>query len=327
MNRLYLIISVVVCAVRAQIPGFGFCPDYLPMPHFDMNRFLGKWYEAERYFQFSEVAARCVVADYAVGPNGKIYISNEVTNRFTGVKRVIGGNMDLTGKKNEGRFVVKYDTMPSLTATTMSVLDTDYDNYAVMWSCSGLGPVNAQSAWLMTRERIPDTTTLQKAYGVLDRYKINRTFFVKTDQEGCAVAASDLNAALGIASTSTNVEQNADDQENEKKRTLTRAQPIVDVLFKKNEIVEANYISKEEQKIESKLKENQPEEATTKGDEPASEVETSEKSELTDITTHENDIGNSRTESDNLISENLEATKLPVENKPVNEDEVVTKIV
>lgn len=61
----------------------------------------------------------------------------------------------------------------------------------------------------MTRERIPDATTLQKAYGVLDQFKINRTFFVKTDQEGCAIAASDLNAALGIASTSTNVDQNA----------------------------------------------------------------------------------------------------------------------
>lgn len=45
-----------------------------------MERFLGKWYEAERYFQFSEVASRCVVTDYAKGPSGKLYVSNEVTN-------------------------------------------------------------------------------------------------------------------------------------------------------------------------------------------------------------------------------------------------------
>ncbi|XP_030748329.1 apolipoprotein D-like [Sitophilus oryzae] len=222
MQTVYFL-AFLPCLTIAQIPSLGFCPDYLPMTHFDIDRFMGKWYEAERYFQFSEVASRCVVTDYAVAPNGKIYVSNEVTNRFTGVKRIIAGNVDMPGHKSEGKMVVKYETTPS-TTSTLTVLDTDYDNYAVIWSCNGLGPVNTQSAWLMTRERIPDVTTLQKAYGVLDQFKINRTFFLKTDQEGCAIAASDLNAALGIASTSTNVEQNAilaktsEDAENELKK-------------------------------------------------------------------------------------------------------------
>lgn len=61
----------------------------------------------------------------------------------------------------------------------------------------------SESAWLMTRARLPPGEVLQKAYGVLDKFKISRTFFVKTDQEGCAVAASDLNAANGITSIST----------------------------------------------------------------------------------------------------------------------------
>lgn len=40
----------------------------------------------------------------------------------------------------------------------------------------------------MTRERNPTATTLQKAYAVLDKYKIGRTFFVKTDQTDCQIA-------------------------------------------------------------------------------------------------------------------------------------------
>lgn len=55
----------------------------------------------------------------------------------------------------------------------------------------------------MTRDRLPSGTTMQKAYGILDKFKISRTFFVKTDQEGCAIAASDINAANGITPTST----------------------------------------------------------------------------------------------------------------------------
>lgn len=85
------------------------------------------------------------------------------------------------------------------------VLDTDYVNYAVIWSCSNVTPLgHTESAWvsvkqlikinllqffiqkkLMTRERSPRGEVLQAAYGVLDKFKMNRSFFVKTDQEKC----------------------------------------------------------------------------------------------------------------------------------------------
>lgn len=55
----------------------------------------------------------------------------------------------------------------------------------------------------MTRARIPPGPVMQEAYGILDKYKISRTFFVRTDQEGCALAASDINAANGITAEST----------------------------------------------------------------------------------------------------------------------------
>lgn len=79
--RVY-ILFILATITSAQIPNLGFCPDYLPMADFDVNRFLGKWYEAERYFQFSELASRCVVTDYAKASSGRIYVSNEVTNRL-----------------------------------------------------------------------------------------------------------------------------------------------------------------------------------------------------------------------------------------------------
>lgn len=64
----------------------------------------------------------------------------------------------------------------------------------------------------MTRERLPSGVVLQQAYGVLDKFKISRTFFVKTDQEGCAIAASDINAANGITATSTIAEATGSEQ-------------------------------------------------------------------------------------------------------------------
>ena len=43
------------------------------------------------------------------------------------------------------------------------------------------------SAWLLSRTRVPPGPVLQRAYGVLDKYRISRTFFLKSDQENCVI--------------------------------------------------------------------------------------------------------------------------------------------
>ncbi|TGZ47614.1 Apolipoprotein D [Temnothorax longispinosus] len=185
-GKIILALSALAWA-SAQIPNIGFCPEYIPMANFNRQRFMGVWYEAERYFQLSEVVSRCVMTNYTRGIDGKYRVSNEVTNRFTGIKRVLEGEIKpAASKAEEGKLHVKYTTVPLAPETKYSVLETDYDSYAVLWSCQGIGPVHAQNAWVMTRERIPSGKTLQKAYGVLDKYKISKTFFVKTDQAECA---------------------------------------------------------------------------------------------------------------------------------------------
>ncbi|XP_012536121.2 apolipoprotein D [Monomorium pharaonis] len=185
-GKIILALSVLAWA-SAQIPNLGFCPEYIPMANFNRQRFMGVWYEAERYFQLTEVVSRCVMTNYTRGSDGKFRVINEVTNRFTGIKRILEGEIKpAASKAEEGRLTVKYTTVPLTPETKYSVLETDYDSYAVLWSCQGIGPVHAQNAWVMTRERIPSGKVLQKAYGVLDKYKISKTFFVKTDQTECA---------------------------------------------------------------------------------------------------------------------------------------------
>ncbi|XP_034934716.1 apolipoprotein D-like [Chelonus insularis] len=186
MLKTIVLAACVLTIVRAQVPSLGWCPDYVPMANFDMAKFLGTWYEAERYFQLSEVVSRCVMANYSKGADNKLRVSNEVTNRFTGIKRVLEGEIKPPASKaEEGKLHVKY-SLPLTPETSYAVLETDYKSYAVLWSCTGLGPVHTQNAWIMTRERRPPGEVLQKAYGVLDKYKISKTFFVKSDQEDCA---------------------------------------------------------------------------------------------------------------------------------------------
>ncbi|KAL0851484.1 hypothetical protein ABMA28_007280 [Loxostege sticticalis] len=182
-----LSVLCLLATASAQIPSLGWCPDFQPMQNFNMNRFLGPWYEVERYFTVSELGTRCVTTNYISTPEGRILVTNEITNYLTGLKRLMEGHIQMVGREGEGRFMVKYSSLPLPYDYEYSILDTDYDNYAVMWSCSGLGPVHTQSAWLLTRERLPPLMTMQKAYAVLDRFKISRAFFVKTNQADCTI--------------------------------------------------------------------------------------------------------------------------------------------
>ncbi|XP_047532905.1 apolipoprotein D-like [Vanessa atalanta] len=180
-------VLLLVATASAQIPSLGWCPDYQPMANFNVNRFLGAWYEAERYFTVAELGTRCVTTKYESTPEGRILVSNEITNSLTGMKRVMEGSLQMIGREGEGRMIIKYPAMSMPNDNEYSILETDYDNYAVMWSCSGIGPVHIQNAWILTRERLAPSLVMQSAYAVLDRYKISRTFFVKTNQADCSI--------------------------------------------------------------------------------------------------------------------------------------------
>lgn len=59
----------------------------------------------------------------------------------TGVKRIIAGKMKMTGKSGEAKYNVQYTTLPINYESSMIVLVTDYDTFAVIWSCNGIGPI------------------------------------------------------------------------------------------------------------------------------------------------------------------------------------------
>ena len=68
------------------------------------------------------------------------------------VQRIISGRFTLTGKGGEGRYTVKYESFPLAYDTSLVVLDTDYKNYAVIWSCSNIGPFgHTETSWVMTK--------------------------------------------------------------------------------------------------------------------------------------------------------------------------------
>lgn len=65
----------------------------------------------------------------------------------------------------------------------------------------------------MARERIPRGEVLQAAYGVLDKYKMNRSFFVKTEQTNCETLAPPVEAIDQSVKNETNEGKQPEDEE------------------------------------------------------------------------------------------------------------------
>lgn len=97
------LVLVMVSVAFAQIPNIGRCPKYGkidsikingtgsdlsihfvvdPIPDFDRENFLGRWYEIARYFTVSEALSKCVAVDYERRSDGRIYANHENTNRL-----------------------------------------------------------------------------------------------------------------------------------------------------------------------------------------------------------------------------------------------------
>ena len=113
-----------------------------------------------------------------------------------------------------------------------------------------------ENAWVLTRDRLPAGAIHQKAYGALDKFRINHSFLVKTEQEGCSLAASDINASQGITSVSTIAEQTGHDERSSSKITSKSGTiPAVVKEAQKQDAAEVDTTSDEEQTLRTGVEE------------------------------------------------------------------------
>ncbi|KAJ2940628.1 hypothetical protein O0L34_g14733 [Tuta absoluta] len=171
--------------VSAQVPFFGKCPDVSAMTGFDPKRFLGKWHEAERYFAIFEGAGKCVTAEYTENDNGGITVINKQLSILNGVQNGIKGEARQVGMPDEGKLEVRFPSMPANFPAPFWIVDTDYDSYAVVWGCNDLFLSHTRNAWILTRERNPPSSVIERALEAADKSNVNPNYFLKTDQEDC----------------------------------------------------------------------------------------------------------------------------------------------
>ncbi|CAG9796968.1 unnamed protein product [Diatraea saccharalis] len=178
--------------VAAQVFLPGGCPNVEVVTDFRPSEYLGKWYEAERYFFIFELGGKCVTATYTDLGNGTVGVYNSNYNTITGKQSGINGTATLSDP-SVAKLAVRFPSVPGNFAAPYWVVDTDYTSYALVWSCNDFRILHTVTSWILTREQRPSSDVLNKAYAAATKNNISRKFFMKTNQDDCAAATTSNN--------------------------------------------------------------------------------------------------------------------------------------
>ncbi|XP_046675135.1 apolipoprotein D-like [Homalodisca vitripennis] len=185
MLVLIAVLSGTIHLAAAQVPFLGPCPQVTTVKDFNFTRYLGKWFEAERYFSLMEFAGKCVVAnisDSSAENSTQLTVVTDQTSWLTEIHSSMRGQLRPVDQRSDvSKMYMRY--LPMDLTVNHWVLDTDYDNYAVVFSCVDIigSVLSTRNAWILTRARNPTLEVMEKAYSVIDKNNISRAYFIRVD--------------------------------------------------------------------------------------------------------------------------------------------------
>jgi len=196
-----ILLSCIVALASAGLPSltglrFGSlraqCPPKPPtVETFDVEAYLGLWYEQKRIPASFQVDTTCVRAEYGINDEGVVTVHNTATNA-DGSFDEIYGTATVPDPEHPGELLVDFPTSP--VKGEYWVLDTDYENYTIIYSCVDyvFGLIHFEFAWILTRETNADPALIQQGTDLLESFGVDVSLMELTTQipeccyENCA---------------------------------------------------------------------------------------------------------------------------------------------
>jgi len=152
-----LLFIISFTSIKASVPLFIWgegCPDVHGRPNFEASKYLGVWYQLSALpFLFTSTSDRCVLANYTALPNGNIGVNNTGIKESTGVRYGAVGEASLIDGDTNGDLDVQFFFEPSTKGSAnYFILDTNYEEYALIWSCRSLYFAHVPQLWILNRE-------------------------------------------------------------------------------------------------------------------------------------------------------------------------------
>nr|KAF6477112.1 apolipoprotein D [Molossus molossus] len=169
-------------AAEGQAFHLGKCPTPPVQENFDVNKYLGRWYEIEK-IPVSFEKGSCIQANYSLMENGNIKVINQEL-RSDGTVNQIEGEASQVNLTEPAKLGVKFFwLMPS---APYWVLATDYENYALVYSCTTIVWLfHVDHVWILGRNPYLPPETVTQLKDILISNNIDIEKMTITDQGNC----------------------------------------------------------------------------------------------------------------------------------------------
>lgn len=140
---------------------FGWCPEPELHASFDVNQYVGTWYEIRRDKSILFEYGDCVQARYSLRDDGLIKVQNSQFNAFTNKVDDVVGSAKCNGAQCKVGFFLTRNG-------DYRVLSTDYTNYSVVYSCSTKWFFfKNEYIWVLARTPTIDASTIAAVDSVI----------------------------------------------------------------------------------------------------------------------------------------------------------------
>ncbi|KPJ17085.1 Lopap [Papilio machaon] len=159
-----------------QVLLFGTCVEVETVKFFDIERFLGLWYEIERFPAWYEGFGHCAYKRFqACGRRIEIehsFVRNDIHYILHVNSTYAPGN--------DAIFKFKKNNIDPL-SIPLSILATDYTNYAVVYGCKNNETLDIKyiSAWILSREKNLSPEILETAYREINSIPYASTVYLE----------------------------------------------------------------------------------------------------------------------------------------------------
>lgn len=215
----YCVALLLLClSTTYALVGFGSCPAKTGVINFDLSRFSGFWYEnraLENIHLTQEIWGSCITilfdsttrtnitldsnknifSDFI--PGGLTSTGKNFTRETASISTLVFGtnhtgaiNADFVPQTPEFKIHGNWRFL-AIPPQGILVLATDYDNWALLWSCTDMGNLlNKQNAWILSRSQTLNSTVSSTILTTLFAQGFSERDFKVTDQSNCAARAS-----------------------------------------------------------------------------------------------------------------------------------------
>jgi len=182
--QVLFVLSLAALSADGQSLHLGACPKPSVQEDFNVTKYMGTWYEIEKLPAAFE-RGKCIQATYSLLTDGTVKVRN--------AELLSNGKISSI----EGVAKVKDPSQPAILGVGFFkgvpdgpywVLSTDYQSYALVYSCSDyLGVFHIDFAWILARTRALTDAVISQLHDKLAAAGVNLKRLTVSNQTGCDV--------------------------------------------------------------------------------------------------------------------------------------------